>query len=60
MVFPFILNAAIYNFNWSICVIDGRRGSVGKSAVLTPLGMMLELVVQTPLLPGISMCAFVY
>ena len=37
----------------------GRRGSVGKSTVLTQLGM-LELVVQTPLLPGMSMCAFLY
>ncbi len=38
---------------------SGRRGSVGKSAVLTPLGM-LELVVQSPLLPGMSMCTFLY
>ncbi len=32
-----------------------RRGSVGNSAVLTPLGM-LELVVQIPLLSGMSVC----
>ncbi len=38
--------------------VGGRHGSVGKSAVFTPLGM-LELV-QTPLLPGMSMCAFLY
>ena len=35
----------------------GRRASVGKSAVLTPLDIP-EFVVQTPLLPGMSMCAF--
>ena len=38
-------------------MLGGPCGSVGKSTVLTTLGM-LELVVQTPLLPGMSMCAF--
>ncbi len=41
------------------CTAGGQHGSVGKSAVLTPLGM-LELVVHTPLLPGMSLCAFLY